>query len=281
MTMHPLSRRAMLAGLGAAALPGAASAQVAADTLAAIRARGRIIAGVKNDYRPYGFLDPSGAIIGLEIDLLRDIAARIGVEVEMVPVIAANRMEFLRQGRIDVILATMGDTADRRRIIGMVEPNYYAGATNILAPKSARLTRWDQLRGRRICAVQGAYYNRRVAQLYGPDLAVFPAVPDALNALASGNCIAFLFDNTLIVSTLTSDTGRWGDYEMPLPSEDPQLWAIGVRQEDLAAPFGRLLSEVSTGWLRDGRILELERKWGIAESPYLIEQRTRLGGRSS
>lgn len=204
------------------------------------------------------------------------MAERIGVELELVPVIAANRIEFLNQGRIDMILATTGDTVDRRKLVGMIEPNYYAGATNVLALKSAGFRTWEQLRGRKVCAVQGAYYNRRVGQMYGPDLQVFPAVPDALNALAGGNCAAFLFDNTLIVSTLASDPAKWGAYEMPLASEDPQLWAIAVRQADLQAPFGKLLSEMSAAWLKAGRILELEKKWGIEPSPYLIEMQRKL-----
>ena len=46
---------------------------------------------------------------------------------------------ILGQGRIDLILATMGDTADRRKVVGMIEPNYYAGGTNVLAAKKAGL----------------------------------------------------------------------------------------------------------------------------------------------
>ena len=284
--MGMVTRRAALKGILPGALAGAfaGSATLAArpaaaqgtDTLAAIKARGKLVVGVKNDYRPYGFLDPSGGIVGLEIDLARDVADRVGATLELVPVIAANRMEFLVQGRIDMILATLGDTAERRKVIGMIEPNYYAGATNILAPKSAGFTSWEQLRGRKVCAVQGAYYNRRVGQVYGPELQVFPAVPDALNALAGGNCAAFLFDNTLIVSTLAGNPAKWGAYEMPLPSEDPQLWAVAVRLADVQAPFGKLLSEMGTGWLRTGRILDLEKKWGIAPSPYLVEMQRKL-----
>ena len=128
-------------GLGRAACPNSGAgggAQQGADTLSAIRARGDLIVGVKNDYRPYGFVDPSGQIVGLEVDLAREVAQRIGVGLELVPVIASNRMEFLRQGRIDMILATMSDTADRRRVIGMIEPNYYADGVTVLAPKSAQ-----------------------------------------------------------------------------------------------------------------------------------------------
>ena len=213
----------------------------------------------------------TGAVSPMALEIARMMPVTI-------PVTAANRMEFLRQGRIDLIIATLGDTQDRRKVIGMVEPNYYAGATNVMAPKSAHLKSWADLKDRDVCAVQGAYYNRRVAQMYGPKLVVFPAVPDALNALAAGNCVAFLFDNTLIVSTLTAGDPKWAGYEMPLPSEDPQLWAIGIRQEDLNAPFGKFMSEISTEWLKSGHIIDLEKKWHIEPSPYLMDMQKKLGG---
>ncbi|MGA3402233.1 MAG: transporter substrate-binding domain-containing protein [Acetobacteraceae bacterium] len=257
----------------------AASPSRAEDTLAAVKQKGTLVVGVKNDYRPWGFIDPSGQVVGLEIDLAREVADKIGVKLELVPVTAVNRMEFLRQGRIDLIIATLGDTPERRKIIGMVEPNYFAGATNVLALKSAGLKQWSDLKGRKVCAVQGAYYNRRVAQLYEPDMVVFPAVPDGLNALAAGNCVAFLFDDTLIESTLSAGDPKWANYEMPLPSEDPQLWAMGVRLDDLDGPFGKLLSQMSTDWLKRGHIIALEAKWGIKPSPYLQEMQQKLAGK--
>ena len=248
----------------------------AQDSLAKIKEKGVLTVGVKNDYKPWGFLEPSGKIVGLEIDLAQAVADKIGVKLELLPVIAANRMEFLRQGRIDMVLATMGDTAERRKVVGMVEPNYYAGATNVMAPKSAGLKTWAELKGRKVCAVQGAYYNRRVTQMYAPELVVFPSVPDALNALAGANCVAFLFDDTLIVSTLSGGDPKWAGYEMPLVSEDPQLWAIGLRLEDMDGPFGKLVKEMSTDWHKSGKLLELEAKWGIKQSPYLIETNRKL-----
>lgn len=265
-----------LAALAAAACLAALVPASAQDSLAKIREKGTLVVGVKNDYKPWGFLDPSGQIVGLEIDLAKAVAEKIGVKVELLPVIAANRMEFLRQGRIDMVVATMGDTAERRKVVGMVEPNYYAGATSMMAPRSAKLTKWEDIRGRKICGVQGAYYNRRVSQMYQPDLVVFPSVPDAFNALAGGNCVGFLFDDTLFVSTLAAGDPKWAEYEMPLVSEDPQLWAIGVRLDDLNGSFGKLLTEMSTDWHKSGKLLELEQKWGIKQSPYLIETNRKL-----
>ena len=75
---------------------GVASAESALDR---IKERGKLVVGVKQDYRPWGFLDENGNIVGLEIDLAKDVAERLDVEVELVPVVASNRMEFLEQAR--------------------------------------------------------------------------------------------------------------------------------------------------------------------------------------
>jgi polar amino acid transport system substrate-binding protein len=273
-----LGRLTRTALVGALLIGSMAAAARADDTLDKIKQRGTIVVGVKNDYKPWGFVDPSGKIVGMEIDLANDIAKRLGVKLEMIPVTGANRMEFLSQGRIDLILATMGDTPERRKVVGMIEPNYYAGATNVLAPKSAQLKQWADLKGRKVCAVQGAYYNRRVSQLYAPEMVVFPAVPEALNALQGGNCVAFLFDDTLIVSTLSAGDPKWQNYEMPLASEDPQAWAMGVKLEDLDGPFGTFLKKASVEWHKAGTLVELERKWGIKPSPFLQEMHDKYKG---
>src|SRR6476619_7482701 len=69
--------RGLAAAIGLMACAATAQAQ-APDTLAQIKQRGTIIVGIKNDYKPWGFLNPSGQIVGLEIDLVDDIAKKIG-----------------------------------------------------------------------------------------------------------------------------------------------------------------------------------------------------------
>src|SRR6187551_1877347 len=109
--------RALVKAFAALALSVIATAASAQDTIAKVKQKGTIVVGVKNDYKPWGYLDPSGKIIGMEIDLAEDIAKRLGVKLEMIPVNATNRMEFLQQGRIDLVIATMGDTEPRRKVI--------------------------------------------------------------------------------------------------------------------------------------------------------------------
>ncbi len=254
---------------------GLAAAPAVADQLSDIKDRGKLVVGVKNDYRPWGFLDASGDIVGMEIDLAGDVATRLEVELELVPVVASNRMEFLQQGRIDLIIATLGDTPQRREVIGMIEPNYYAGGTNVLAPKSAGLTEWTDLKGKDVCAIQGAYYNRRVTQEYEPNLLAFAGIPEATTALRNGNCVAFVYDNTWIESQL-AEGDEWADYEMPFVTEDFQAWAVAVKLEELDGPWGDFMRDVVTDWHSSGKLIELNREWGIKDNPFLVEMHEEL-----
>jgi polar amino acid transport system substrate-binding protein len=246
-----------------------------ADALQDIKDAGKIVVGVKQDYKPWGYLTSDGELQGLEIDLAKDVAERLGVDVELVPVVASNRMEFLQQGRINLIIATMGDNAQRREVIGMIEPNYYAGGTNVLAPKAAGLKNWEDLKGADVCALQGSYYNKRVTQLYGPNLVAFAGIPEATAALLNGSCIAFLYDNTWIESQLASDA-QWAEFEMPFPTEDPQAWSIAVPLEELDQPYGKLMSEIVTDWHKSGYLIERNAANGIAPSPFLQAEHDRL-----
>ena len=246
-----------------------------ADKLGDIQEAGKIVVGVKQDYRPWGYLDEQGNIIGLEIDLAQDVADRLGVELELVPVVGSNRMEFLQQGRIDLIIATMGDNPQRREVVGMIEPNYYAGGTNVLAPEGAEFTEWEDLRGQDVCGIQGAYYNRRVTQEYGVNVVAFAGVPEASAALANGSCVAFVYDNTWIESQLANDS-QWDAYEMPLVTEDPQGWAIAVPLDELDGPYGDAMREIVTDWHRSGYLIERNAHWDISENPFLTEQNAAL-----
>ncbi|MGF1611032.1 MAG: transporter substrate-binding domain-containing protein [Kiloniellales bacterium] len=232
--------------------------------LAAAKERGKLIVGVKADYKPYGYRDPSGAIVGIEPELAQDVADRLGLALEMVPVVAANRMEFLQQGKTDLMIATMTDTEDRRKAVNIVEPNYYSSGTNLLAPKKAGFTAWEDLNGKPICGIQGAFYNKKTQTEFGAEIVAFKGTAEVLTALSQGRCLGFVYDDSFIVSKLTEP--EWADYEMPLPTIDDSPWGLAVQHGD--QEFYDIIHEMIVEWHKSGRILELEAKYGVPNTPF-------------
>ena len=268
--------------------------------------RGKVVIGVKADYKPWGYRNTSGDIVGMEIDMAKDVAAAMNVKLELVPVqssnrmqfleqgkidmakdVAAamdvklelvpvqssNRMQFLEQGKIDMMIATMSDRVDRRKIVGITQPNYYTSGTNIMSPKALGLKSWEDLRGKPVCGKQGAFYNKIVAARYGAKITAFTGNAEAKQALRDKKCIAWVYDDSSIMSDLSS--GNWNDFEMPLVSEDDNPWGLAVPLEELSCVFGNFMTGMTYNWHQSGRLIELEKKHGIQATNYLVIQKYR------
>jgi polar amino acid transport system substrate-binding protein len=242
-----------------------------ADVLDDIKKKGVLVVGSKADYRPFGFLDSSGKIVGFEADLAADVAKRLGVKLQLVPVVASNRIQFLQQGKIDLMIATTSDTPERRKIVDFVDPNYYASGLNVMAQKSARLKSWEQLRGKKVCLIQGAFYNKELQEKYGVDGVAFPGTAETYAALKNGNCIAFAYDDTAIVGEMLKP--EWSAYEMPLDSILVVPWGVAVKQGEKA--FAGFMSKTIADWHKTGFIQQLEKKWEIKPTKFAQEMRNK------
>lgn len=118
--------------------------------------RGRLIVGVRADYAPWGMVDPgTEGLIGLEPNLARDLADRLDVDLELVAVTSANRLQRLDSGVVDVVIATTGDTEERRGIADLIQPHYYSSGVALFARPESVFTDWAQLRGRSVCLTRG------------------------------------------------------------------------------------------------------------------------------
>ncbi|MDH5410289.1 MAG: transporter substrate-binding domain-containing protein [Alphaproteobacteria bacterium] len=268
----------LLAATAVAALLTTTTAAIAAQCTNEgwnkVMSRGKIVVGVKADYKPWGFRNSSGELVGMEIDMARDVADAMGVKLEMVPVQSSNRMQFLEQGKIDLMIATMSDRDDRRKIVGIIQPNYYTSGTNVMSPKAVGLKNWEDLRGKPVCGKQGAFYNKIVSERYGANIIAFTGNAEAKQALRDKKCIAWVYDDSSIMSDISS--GDWNDYEMPLSSEDDNPWGLAVPLGEKNCVFGQFMAGMSFNWLQSGRLIELEKKWGIQPTAFLAKEKERM-----
>ncbi|MEJ7931965.1 transporter substrate-binding domain-containing protein [Ramlibacter sp. AN1015] len=239
-----------------------------ADALDDIQRRGRLVVGVKQDVPLWGWTDPrTGVPVGLEPDLAADLAQRLSVRLELVGVLTSERLDALERGRIDVLIATLSDTLERRRQAALVEPHYYASGANVMARRTLALRSWSDLRDRRVCGRRGAFYNRAVTVEHGIDIVALYSNTLALAALRDGRCDAVLYDDTNILAML-QDTAWGRDFEMPLPSQHVMPWSIALHRDEAGGRLAAMVSQAVVDWHRSGELARLERKWGIPVSAF-------------
>jgi polar amino acid transport system substrate-binding protein len=239
--------------------------------LAGILKSGQIRVGIKTDFPPFGMLNAQGEPEGLEVDLAHDIANRLGAELVLVRVSTENRFQKLEQGAVDLVIATAADTIERRKIVTAVEPGYYAGGVTVMVPPNVRVQDWAALRGKSVCATQGAYFNRPMSERYLLNLVIYRDTRDALLGLRDGRCMAYLYTGSAIHAFLQKE--EWAGYTAPLPSAMITPWTMMLSRQERGGAFERQLGDIVVQWHQSGFIVALERKWNIPSSEYVERMR--------
>ena len=145
---------------GGESTPAAEAEQFPEDTtMGKIQAAGEIKIGVKYDVPPFGFKNPQNdEIEGFDVDFGKAIADKLGVEPNFIEAISDNRIPFLQDGTVDVVLSTMTINAERAQEIGFSEP-YYIARGRILVPQDSDIA--GRRRPRRQEGVHGARLDLR------------------------------------------------------------------------------------------------------------------------
>lgn len=120
---HPRVRRLLPVMLGAVLTVAGIGVAQADATLDKIQQRHRLVVGVVLSGGPFGSIDPSTqAPKGMNVDLANDLGRQLSAEVELVPVLPANRVQFLQQGKVDLLIANMEWTRSAGRFWLCADP---------------------------------------------------------------------------------------------------------------------------------------------------------------
>ena len=253
------------------------TAIASADPLDDIAERGKIVIGVKADYAPWGMRDAEGNLIGMEHDMIDDFVMRVSdavgkpIELEKVVVVASNRLQFLEQGKVDMFIATMSNKADRREVVGIVQPDYYSSGVAVLAHKDSGINGWASLEGKKICGIQGAWYNKDHGLKNGADIVAFKGVPEVEKALLDGRCVGWIYDDSAFIPRKVNEPEKWADYNIATPTVDDAPWGAAVALDEVDGRLGKLLSQAIIDWHTSGLLVELEAKWGIPSTTWLAD----------
>jgi len=188
--LHPLLSSALSALLLAVplALPGAAHADQLADILAAKKIR----VGADLSVPPYGMKDEKLNSTGSDIDTARLLAKDLGVELEIVPTLGANRIPFLMTDKVDVVISSFSITAERQKVIDFSLP-YAAILAVVGAPKSMNIKTPADLAGKRIAVGRGSTNEAELMKIAPPTAQIVRYDDDATGstAIISGQADAF------------------------------------------------------------------------------------------
>jgi ABC-type amino acid transport substrate-binding protein len=261
--MAPRLLRAVVALTTLLATALGASAQT--GTLAKIKERGKLLAGVKLDTPPFGSLDDKNEPAGFDIDLVRKIGARIGVPVELVKVTSATRIPLLVSGNVDLVAASMTHTRERDKAIDF-SITYYTGGQSLMVPKASAISSVKDLGGKQVAVQQGTTLEKNIAAAAPTaKIVAFRDYNAAWLALAQGRADAFTGSLNILQGFLKDNP----NFKIVGEMFSVEPFGVGVRQgdSDLRDEINFAIQDLWTS----GEYATLYRKWFNAEPPVPIE----------
>ena len=223
----------------ALSLVAAASADVVYRTLDEIKASGTINIGVFSDKNPFGYVDENGEYQGYDVYFARRIGEDLGVTVNYVSTEAANRVEYLETGKVDIVLANFTVTPERAEKVDFALP-YMNVALGVVSPDSRIIKDLSEI----TADDQAIVISGTTAEDYliknNPEITLqkYDTYANAKNALENGNAVAWANDNTEVIAYALQNEG----YTVGIPS---------LGSQDTIAPAVSKGNETLLNWINE------------------------------
>ena len=216
-----------------------ASADSAFRTLDEIQSSGTIRIGVFSDKNPFGYVDEYGEYQGYDVFFARRIGEDLGVTVEFVSTEAANRVEYLETGKVDIILANFTVTPERAEKVDFALP-YMNVALGVVSPDSRVISDLSELTAEdQVIVISGTTAEDYLIK-NNPEITLqkYDTYANAKNALENGNAAAWANDNTEVIAYALQNEG----YTVGIPS---------LGSQDTIAPAVTKGNETLLNWIND------------------------------
>jgi polar amino acid transport system substrate-binding protein len=141
------------------------------------------VIGIQGDNAPWGFVNSSGVQDGLDADIGKAFADYLGVKVEFVPLAVANRIPALMTGKVDVLFATMGMTAERAKTIQYSKP-YAGNVLSVYAAKDKKIAGFADLTGVAVGVPKSSAMDTAITEGAGSKANILRFDDDAANIQA-------------------------------------------------------------------------------------------------
>ena len=222
-----------------ALLPAAAQAAPVYRTLDEIKADGTINIGVFSDKNPFGYVDENGEYQGYDVYFAERIGQDLGVKINYVSTEAANRVEYLETGKVDIILANFTVTPERAEKVDFALP-YMNVALGVVSPDSRVITDLSELSADDPVIVISGTTAETYLIANNPEVKLqkYDTYANAKNALENGNGVAWANDNTEVIAFALQNTG----YTVGIPS---------LGSQDTIAPAVSKGNDTLLRWLND------------------------------
>jgi polar amino acid transport system substrate-binding protein len=208
-------------------------------------------------YPPFNFITDDGDVDGFDVDVAKEIADRLGKELDYVTTAWDGIIEGLRAGRYDGILGSMGITAQRQEIVDFSTPYYYSGP-QLIARKDSGINAVSDLTAQsNVALVTGTTFEEDANKL-GVQVKLYEDDNQTLMELQNGRVDGVLTDRIVGLNAIAQLRG--GD-DLTLVGSVLRTETMGIAfqkgDDELREAVNAALQEMR----EDGTLRSISEKW--------------------
>lgn len=192
------------------ALAGCGKQEPAATATPAAAPAARVyVVGTDAAYTPFESQNEKGEIVGFDIDVVKAVAQKAGLEVKFVNTPWEGIFNALDQGDRDLLVSAITITDERRQAMDFSKP-YFEAKQLIAIRRDAPVAKFEDIKAMKVGVQNGTTGDEVVGKLHGKsssNIRRFESTPLALKELEAGGVEAVVADNGVVVHYLANNTG--------------------------------------------------------------------------
>lgn len=232
-----------LSACGSSTLGGGGSSPTVAEkptfaagsTMEKLSSAGKITIGTKFDQPLFGQKGPDGKPVGFDVEIGKIIAADLGIapdKIEWVETISANREEFIKQGKVDIVVATYTINDKRKEVVSFAGPYYEAGQALMVNKGDTSITKPEDVAGKKVCSVTGSTPAATIVDKYKAVLVPVGKYADCLEPLRNHQVDAVTTDNVILAGFVSKEPDAFMLTSDQTFTKEP--YGIGLKKDDTA-----------------------------------------------
>lgn len=182
-------------------------------------------------YPPFEMQDEKGQIVGFDIDIVKAVAEKAGIQVQFVNTPWEGMFNTLAQGDRDILASAITITDERRQTMDFSDA-YFDAYQLIAVPNGSKVMRFEDLKTLRVGVQTATTGDEAASKLLGktnPHLKRFESTPLALKELESGGLDAVVADNG-VVSHYVANNGSARFKQVSDPAFVPEQYGLAIKK---------------------------------------------------
>jgi len=232
------------------------SALAMADAVDNITKAGVIKIGIFEDFPPFASLGSDMQIQGYDVDMANLIGKALGVKAELVGITGQNRIPYLTEGKVDMLLS-IGFSDERAQVIDFTAP-YAPYYIVVMGPRDVEVKSPADLKGKTIAVNKGTLEDTEVTKVApeGADIQRFNDYAGVISAFLSGQSQLMVVGNDVGATILAKQPAIQPVEKLHLLTSPSNM---GVKKGETR--LQQKLNDIIAGMRKDGSLNELALKW--------------------